>query len=58
MASDEVTKHNSRITALTATLAAYRGDAAGRIDISVQVGDSVMELFRLSGAEGRKGSGR
>jgi len=55
MASDEVTKVNRKITGQTAVATAYTGDAAGRNDISIQLGDASMELIRLNGAEGRKG---
>ncbi len=56
MADEGVTKHNRKLTAVAATQSAYVGDAAGRLDLAIQVGDSMMELTRLSGGEGRKGT--
>ncbi len=62
MASDETNYHNNRVTKLATDkanlIASGKADAAGLIDISIQVGFAGMELTRLSGAEGRKGSGR
>ena len=60
--SNETDYHNNRVTKLatdkTNFVASGKADAAGLIDLSIQVGFAGMELTRLGGAEGRKGSGR
>ncbi len=57
MASDEMNEQTDIIAARVADQAVYSGDVAGRIDLSVQIGEAGIELTRLSGSEGRKGIG-
>ncbi len=62
MASEDTNYNNNRITKLATDksnlIASGKADAAGLIDLSIQVGFAGMELTRISGGEGRKGSGR